>query len=51
MLFKGNPLITDDGNCCKVKGLNISVHEIEIDVSGCKLDNVCEENQNDDVLD
>ena len=41
---------TDDGNHCEVKGLNISVHEIDTDVSGYELDNIGEENQKDDTI-
>ena len=41
---------TDDGNHCDIKGLNISVHEIDVDVSGCKLNNIHEENQKDGTI-
>ena len=41
---------TDGRNCFKVKGLNISVHEIDVYMSGCKLSNIHEENQKDDTI-
>ena len=41
---------TDAGNCSKVKGLNISVHEIDVDVAECKLNNICEDTQKDDTM-
>ena len=51
MHFQGNPSHNaDDGNHCEVKGLNISVHAINVNVSGCKLNNICEENQKDDTM-
>ena len=41
---------TDDRNHCEVKGLNISVHEIDVKVSGCKMSNIWKENQNNDII-
>ena len=41
---------TDNGNCCDVKCLNMSVHEIDVDVSGCKLNITHEENKKDDTI-
>ena len=35
----------DDQKFCKVKGLDISVHEIDVNVSGCKLNHIHEEIQ------
>ena len=40
----------DAGNHSKVKGLNISVHEIDVDVSECKLNNIHEKTQKDDTM-
>ena len=41
---------TDAGNHSKVKGLNISVHKIDEDVSECKLKNIREETHKDDTM-
>ena len=41
---------TDAGYHSRVRSLNISVHEIDVDVSECILNNVHEETQKDDTM-
>ena len=39
---------TIDGNNTEVKGFDISVHELEVDVTDCKLEKICITTQNDE---
>ena len=41
---------TDAGNKTEIKGLNISIHEVDTDISEQKLINICKETQKDDTL-
>ena len=41
---------TDAGNKTEIKGLNISFHEVDTDISEQKLNNIHEETQKDDTI-
>ena len=41
---------TDAGNKAEIKVLNISIHEVDIDISEWKLINIHEETQKDDTM-
>ena len=41
---------TDAGNKTEIKGLNISIYEVDTDISGWKLINICEETQKDNTM-
>ena len=41
---------TDAGNKTEIKGLNISIHAVDTDISEWKLINICEETQKDDSM-
>ena len=41
---------TDAGNKTEIKGLNVSIHEVDTDISEKKLNNVCEETQKDGTM-
>ena len=41
---------TDAGNKTEIKGSNISIHEVDTDISERKLNNICEETQKDGTM-
>ena len=41
---------TDAGNKTEIKGLNISIHEVDTEISEWKLIDICEETQKDDTM-
>ena len=41
---------TDSGNKTEIKGLNVSIHEVDTDISEHKFNNICEETQKDDTM-
>ena len=41
---------TDAGNKTEIKGLNVSIHEVDTDISDRKLINIHEETQKDDTM-
>ena len=41
---------TDAGDKTEIKGLNISIHEVDTDISEQKLSNIYEETQKDDTI-
>ena len=40
----------DAGNMTEIKGLNISIHEVDTDISEQKLINICKETQKDNIM-
>ena len=41
---------TEDGNNTEVKGLDISIHELQVDVADHKLEKICIATENDEEL-
>ena len=41
---------TGAGNRAEIKGLNMSIHEVDTDISEQKLINICKETQKDDTV-
>ena len=41
---------TDAGNRTEIKGLNVSTHEVDTDISEWKLINICEKTQKDNTM-
>ena len=41
---------TDAGNMTEIKGLNISIHEVDTDMTEQKLNNICEKTLTDDTM-
>ena len=41
---------TDAGNKTEIKGLNVSIYEVDTDISDRKLNNICEETQKDGTM-
>ena len=41
---------TDAGNKSEIKGLKVSIYEVDTDISEQKLNNICEETQKDDTM-
>ena len=41
---------TDAGNKTEIKGLNVSIHKVDTDISEWKLNNICDETWKDNTM-